>query len=93
MKITEETFDKIKEIGASYGITSIQVFGSYANGTQESDSDLDLLVTLEEKRDLLDIIGFKLDVEEFLGINVDVVTENALSLYFREEVLKEAVAI
>jgi len=93
MKITEETFAKIKGIGANYGITSIQIFGSYANETQESDSDLDLLVTLEEGRDLLDIIGFKLDVEEFLGITVDVVTENALSPYFRDEILKDAVAI
>ncbi|MCD6595428.1 nucleotidyltransferase family protein [bacterium] len=93
MKINDETFDKIKELGSIYGITSIQIFGSYANGTQEPGSDLDLLVTIEEGRDLLDIIGFKLDVEELLGIDVDVVTENALSPYFREEVLKEAVAI
>jgi len=93
MKLDSAIIGKIKGIAARYGVTSVRVFGSYTKGTAEPDSDLDLLITLEPGRDLLDLIGFKQEIEEALGISVDVVTEKSLSPYFRDEVLEEAVAI
>jgi len=53
-------------------------------------SDLDLLVDLKPERDLLDLVEFKLDLEELLGCEVDVVTEGGLSPYLRDRILKEA---
>jgi hypothetical protein len=50
---------------------------------------LDLLVDLADDRDLLDLIEFKLDLEDLLGCTVDVVTEAALSPYLRERILRE----
>ena len=84
---------KIEKIAERFGVTNIRIFGSYATGTAKPDSDLDLLITLEPGHDLIDLIGFKQDVEEILGIKVDVVTEGALISYFRDQVLREAVAI
>ncbi len=40
---------------------------------------------------LLDIIAIKQDLEAFLGRKVDVVTEDSLSPYIRDEIFKEAV--
>jgi predicted nucleotidyltransferase len=48
------------------------------------------LVDLEPGRDLLDLAGFKVDLEEALGCKVDVVTEKSLSPYLRERILAEA---
>ena len=45
---------------------------------------------LEPARDLLDLARFKLDLEEALGCEVDIVTEAGLSPYLRERILAEA---
>jgi len=41
----------------------------------------------------LDIVAIKQDLEDLLGVKVDVVTIYSLSPYMRDEVLKEAVNI
>ena len=83
----------IREIAQSHGATRVRVFGSVARGEQRSSSDLDLLVDLAPRRSLLDLIAIKQDVEDLLGLPVDVVTESSLSPYIREAVLKDAVAL
>ena len=75
------------------GATNVRVFGSAARGTARSDSDIDLLVTFETGRSLLDLIGFKHDVEDLIHRPVDVVTDRALSPYLRDRVLAEAVPL
>ena len=36
------------ELKGKYGMTSLDVFGSYVRSEQQMDSDLDLLVTFEQ---------------------------------------------
>jgi predicted nucleotidyltransferase len=50
-------------------------------------------VEFEQGRDLLDLVGFKQDLETVVRCSVDVVTEAALSPYIRERVLGEAVPL
>lgn len=72
---------------------NVRVFGSLARGEDNEDSDLDLLVTLEEGRSLLDLVGLKQDLEDLVHRPVDVVTERALSPYLRDRVLAEAIPL
>jgi uncharacterized protein len=85
--------DEIRQIALRHGVRSLRVFGSRATGRSGPLSDLDLLAEFEPGRDLLDLIGFKQDVEALLGCSVDVVTEAALSPYLRGRVLREAVPL
>jgi len=63
-------------------------------GLNPAKSDVDLLIKkLEPGRSLLDIIAIKQDLEDLMGCEVDVVTEDAISPYIREQVLKEAVSL
>jgi len=89
-RLIERHREKILELAARHGATEVRVFGSLARGEGTERSDLDLLVTLEEKRSLLDLIGLKQDIEELLHRSVDVVTEPALSPYIRDRILAEA---
>jgi predicted nucleotidyltransferase len=82
--------DDILRIARENGATTVRVFGSRARGDASAASDLDLLIRLEPNRSLLDLVGMKLALEDFLGVRVDVVTEQALSPYIRAAVLAEA---
>ena len=92
-RLVEEHRDKILELAARHGASNVRVFGSLARGEGGEGSDLDLLVTLEEKRSLLDLVGLKQDIEDLLHRRVDVVTEPALSPYLRSRGLAEAVPL
>jgi uncharacterized protein len=81
---------EIRHLARVHGVRHLRVFGSWGRGEARAKSDLDLLVDLQPGRDLLDLAGFKLDLEEVLGCRVDVVTERSLSPYLRERILAEA---
>jgi hypothetical protein len=85
--------EAIKALAYQYGVEDVRVFGSVARGDVTDSNDIDLLVRLQKGRSLLDLIGFKQDVEELLGVEVDVVTEGGLDEMIREEVMAEAIAI
>jgi uncharacterized protein len=85
--------ERILELAASHGASNVRVFGSLARGEGTPASDLDLLVTMEEGRSLLDVVGLKQDIEDLLHRAVDVVTEPALSPYIRDLVLAEATSL
>lgn len=80
----------IARVARAHGALSLRVFGSRARGDAGPDSDLDLLVTLEPGRSLLDLVAIKQDLEDLLRLPVDVVTEAGLSPYLRDAVLAEA---
>jgi uncharacterized protein len=85
--------EDINRIAAEHGALNVRVFGSVARGESSGSSDLDLLVDMSEGRSLLDLVALGADLEEALGIAVDVVTEKSLSPYLRDRILAEAVAL
>lgn len=85
--------EDVHRIAAAHGAGNVRVFGSVGRGEQDASSDLDLLVDMAEGRSLFDLIALSNDLEESLGVDVDVVTEASLSPYMRDRVLDEAVAL
>ena len=85
--------DRVLETAARYGAYNVRVFGSVARGEATAGSDIDLLVSLESGRSLMDLGGLLYDLRNLLGVEVDVVTENGLRARIRERVLKEAVPL
>ncbi|HYK86094.1 MAG TPA: nucleotidyltransferase domain-containing protein [Ktedonobacteraceae bacterium] len=85
--------EEILQTAAKHGAFNVRVFGSVARGRADEQSDLDLLVDMETRRSLFDLGGLLVELEELLGCNVDVVTEQGLRERIRERVLREAVAL
>ena len=83
--------DVILRLAAQHGARDVRIFGSVARGQAHPTSDVDILITLDDGRSLLDLIAFKHAVEDLLGRPVDVVTPAGVSKYIRDTVLKEAV--
>lgn len=67
-----------------------RVFGSVLHGADVEGSDLDLLVDALPGTTLLDMAGLQLELEEILGLPVDVLTPGDLPRRVRERVLGEA---
>lgn len=74
---------------ASMGVESLGIFGSRVHGTARPDSDVDILVNLAPRSDLLDLIGVKMHLEAILGLSVDITTESGLRPELREAVMKD----
>ena len=85
--------EEILRIAERYGARNVRVFGSRARGEGRPDSDVDILVTVREQASLLELVAIKQDLEDLLGSTVHVVTEDAISPYIREQLLREAVAL
>lgn len=92
-KPLQELQADIARISQAHGARNVRVFGSVGRGEEAESSDLDLLVDMSEGRTLFDLIALSNELEDALGIEVDVVTERGLSPYLRERILSEAVAL
>jgi len=62
----------VERIAAARGAVNIRVCGSVARGEARPDSDIDLVVDMDDNRDVLDLVELVLDLEEELGRRVDV---------------------
>lgn len=91
---SSEVFERnravIREATARRRTTNPRVFGSVLHGTDREGSDIDILVDTLPETTLFDLGGLEAELEEALGVRVQVVTPGELSRYFRDKVLAEA---
>jgi predicted nucleotidyltransferase len=80
-------------IHKEYGVSKIEVFGSYVRGESREDSDLDVLVDFDRKVDLLDVSGLRIFLSQRMGINVDVVLKRSVRPELKEIILAEAIPV
>lgn len=76
-----------------HGVTNARIFGSVARGDDHEGSDLDLLVDFAPDTSLLDIIGIQMELEELLGISVDLVPSTGLKERVRASAEPDLIAL
>ena len=70
------------------------LFGSFSRGEETEDSDVDILIVLDEKQHVgLKFFGMYEDLKELLGRNVDLVTDRSLAAFARESVDRDKILI
>jgi predicted nucleotidyltransferase len=84
---------RLLDSARAHGVRRVCAFGSIARGEARPTSDIDLLVELAPGRTLLDLLGFRDEATEILGVPVDVATPDMLKERIRTEILAEAVPL
>ena len=86
---TKQIYDEIILILKKHGAKKISVFGSYAREEQTPDSDIDIIAEFSDGISLLELVGIEQELNEAIGKNVDLLTENAISLYLIDSIKQE----
>jgi predicted nucleotidyltransferase len=90
----DEVFALLRRSGSQlrrFGVRRLSVFGSFARGEPNDESDVDLLVEFEPDQKSFDnLLGFADFLEELFGRKVDIVTPESLSPHFGHHILSEA---
>lgn len=80
----------VREAATRFRTTNPCVFGSALHGTDQDGSDLDLLVDALPGATLFDLGGLQVELEDLLGVHVDLLTPGDLPSKYRAQVLSEA---
>lgn len=100
---SEELTAKIVPIAEKYKLKKVWLFGSYARGCADDDSDIDLLIDTEGTalKSLFALGALYSELENALGKNIDLITLNSLQQEtrmpgesgFRDNVWKERIPL
>ena len=85
--------EEILKIAAKHDARNVRIFGSVARGEADSKSDVDILVEFIPGSTLLSQSAMIRELESFLRLKVDVVSDRGLRERIRERVLSEAVPL
>jgi uncharacterized protein len=91
-RLLHERRAELLAAAARRGASNLRVFGSVARGDDDAGSDIDFLVDFEPTRSLVDVAGLILDLQEILGVPVDVVEASTLRSG-DEVILADAIAL
>jgi hypothetical protein len=82
---------KVMPILKKNKVTKAGIFGSYARGEQNENSDIDILV--EVQGSLLNLVELEFELEKVLNKKVDLLSYGGISKYMKDIILSEEVRI
>ena len=84
----------IKPILYKYGITNINLFGSYAGGEANSNSDIDIYCDKGNIKTLIDQGMLEEELENALGKKVDIIFDSSyMDDYFRNQIMDDLIKL
>ena len=89
----EEIKVKTIPVAKKHGISRMCLFGSYARGEANDDSDVDLYVDNGNMTSLIKYMAFVYDLENALNCHVDVVTTGIKDKDFLDNIQSEGVVL
>jgi len=91
------TIDEIRnivtEVAKEYGVEKVALFGSYARGEQNDNSDIDFIIKKGNIKGYFQFCSFVHALEEKLGTHVDVFTYKALKNSLIKDAIKDEVVL
>ena len=86
----EQHREEIRRIVLAHKAENPRVFGSVATGTDDEESDLDILVDPTDDMTLFHLNGMGVELEELLSVPVDIAIARSVRARYRDRVLSEA---
>lgn len=80
---------ELLEVLRRHGVTNPEIFGSAARGDDHEGSDVDILVDFPPGTSIIDIIGIQHELEDLLGVPVDLVPRSGLKERVRSRAAKD----
>lgn len=86
---------KLKRDLEREGVTHVALFGSRARRDNRPDSDVDLLIDIDEARkfSLIDLVGVAQKVEDHLGLSANIFMRRSLEPDFVASVRREQIPV
>jgi hypothetical protein len=82
------------ELREQFGVKSLALFGSVARDEATPSSDIDILVELDKRVSLFDLIGLQLHLQDVLGVpKVDAVMRDSIYPAIKDDILNEAIDV
>ena len=75
------------------GVVRAGIFGSYARGEQNKNSDVDVLIKFKGDISLLKVIGIEHEIKKKIKRDIDLITYRSLNPLLKDQILKEEVRI
>lgn len=85
--------DEVLQAAYARNIFNVRIFGSVASGHDTDDSDIDLLVDVDEGVGLFSLGSLEVELSDLLGTPVDVVPAESLKPRVKQRVLETAVPL
>jgi predicted nucleotidyltransferase len=85
--------EHLPDLRERYGISSLELFGSYVRNEQHQDSDLDVLVGYQRAPSLLGLIALQDHLSDLLGVRVDLTMRSGLRPGIRRYLLTDTIAV
>ncbi|WP_027330164.1 nucleotidyltransferase domain-containing protein [Marinimicrobium agarilyticum] len=82
--------EAVLQIVELHRATNPRVFGSVLHGLDTDHSDLDIQVAVTTQTTMLDIGAIRAELTDLLGVEVEVLTEEALPDEWKDKILREA---
>ena len=82
----------VSQLSEQYGAERVYLFGSYARGDMTKDSDIDLRIDKGSIRGL-ELAGLLVDLEDALGVPVDLIPTTSLDPRFLQSIQKDEVLL
>lgn len=80
----------LRDAARRFHVVNPRISGSVLHGTDQDGRDLDLRVDALPGAILLDLGSLQVELEDLLGVRVDVLTPGDLPRKFRDQVLAQA---
>lgn len=91
------TIDELKNIispiAKKYQIAQVYLFGSYARGDYDDQSDIDLRIEKGNLKGMFALCGFYTEVENALGMKIDILTTGSLEEEFLNAIHEDEVML
>ena len=85
--------EQVLKIAEKHGAYNVRVFGSVARGEATPESDVDLIAQFQDGVSIFDLVGMWLDLQDLLGIEVNLIADHPSGGRITEIAREEAVPL